>query len=212
MKQNHTTAGQIEELKKIQTIADLKKIGTYEGCIEIARNEFEEKFHNQIIQLVTSFPKDYKDKEGNPFWSGPKRCPHPIKFDSHNPTHLLFVQSAANLIASNIGLEQVRDLEKVRHLVNQVKVKPFQARQDLKIEIDKKPGEEEKKEDVATEDDFQILDTLKQQVDIHHIGVSSKDFHPVDFEKDDDNNFHIDFIHACAQLRAENYDIKPCDR
>ena len=210
LKSNHTTAGQIEELKKIQTIADLKKVGTYNGCVEIARNEFEERFHNQIVQLVTSFPKDYRDKDGNLFWSGPKRCPHPIRFDASNPTHILFVQSCANLIASNIGIAQVHDLEKVREVVGTVHVKEFQPRQDLKIEIDKKP-EEEKKEDNASEDDFAILDTLRSQLDVTHIGVTAKDFHPVDFEKDDDSNFHIDFIHATAQLRAENYDIKPCD-
>lgn len=35
---------------------------------------------------------------------------------------------------------------------------------------------------------------------------------PVDFEKDDDTNFHMDFIVACSNLRAENYDIPPADR
>lgn len=37
-------------------------------------------------------------------------------------------------------------------------------------------------------------------------------FTPADFEKDDDSNFHIDFINACANLRATNYEIKNCDR
>ena len=35
---------------------------------------------------------------------------------------------------------------------------------------------------------------------------------PADFEKDDDTNFHIDFINACANLRARNYSITECDR
>jgi ubiquitin-activating enzyme E1 len=30
---------------------------------------------------------------------------------------------------------------------------------------------------------------------------------PAEFEKDDDSNYHIDFIHACAALRARNYRI-----
>ena len=33
-----------------------------------------------------------------------------------------------------------------------------------------------------------------------------------DFEKDDDTNFHIDFITACSNLRARNYKITECDR
>lgn len=35
---------------------------------------------------------------------------------------------------------------------------------------------------------------------------------PADFEKDDDSNYHIDFITACSNLRARNYKIAEADR
>jgi len=35
---------------------------------------------------------------------------------------------------------------------------------------------------------------------------------PVEFEKDDDTNHHIDFITAASNLRAMNYGITPADR
>ena len=35
---------------------------------------------------------------------------------------------------------------------------------------------------------------------------------PAEFEKDDDTNFHIDFIVATSNSRAENYSIAPADR
>ena len=35
---------------------------------------------------------------------------------------------------------------------------------------------------------------------------------PVEFEKDDDTNHHIDFITAASNLRAMNYGINPADR
>jgi len=35
---------------------------------------------------------------------------------------------------------------------------------------------------------------------------------PVEFEKDDDTNYHIDFITAASNLRAMNYSIAPADR
>lgn len=35
---------------------------------------------------------------------------------------------------------------------------------------------------------------------------------PVEFEKDDDTNHHIDFIAAASNLRAENYKIEQADR
>ena len=35
---------------------------------------------------------------------------------------------------------------------------------------------------------------------------------PLDFEKDNDSNHHMDFIVACSNLRASNYSIPPADR
>ena len=35
---------------------------------------------------------------------------------------------------------------------------------------------------------------------------------PLNFEKDDDANMHMDFIVAASNLRAENYDIAPADK
>lgn len=35
---------------------------------------------------------------------------------------------------------------------------------------------------------------------------------PIEFEKDDDTNFHMDFIVAASNLRAENYGIPLADR
>jgi len=32
-----------------------------------------------------------------------------------------------------------------------------------------------------------------------------------EFEKDNDSNFHIDFIHAMANCRASNYNLEPMD-
>jgi ubiquitin-activating enzyme E1 len=42
--------------------------------------------------------------------------------------------------------------------------------------------------------------------------ISAENVFPADFEKDDDSNFHIDFINATSNLRARNYKIGECDR
>jgi len=39
------------------------------------------------------------------------------------------------------------------------------------------------------------------------IGIKGSDLNPIEFEKDDETNFHIDFMHAAANIRARNYRI-----
>lgn len=39
------------------------------------------------------------------------------------------------------------------------------------------------------------------------MGLNPKDITSAEFEKDDDTNWHIDFIHAASNLRARNYVI-----
>lgn len=52
----------------------------------------------------------------------------------------------------------------------------------------------------------QIVNEL-QALDKRHIVIR-----PLQFEKDDDTNFHMDFIVAASNLRAANYKIPPADR
>ncbi|CAM9877514.1 unnamed protein product, partial [Sphacelaria rigidula] len=42
--------------------------------------------------------------------------------------------------------------------------------------------------------------------------VSGLQFEPADFEKDQDLNFHIDFVSAASNMRAWNYRIKEASR
>ena len=59
-------------------------------------------------------------------------------------------------------------------------------------------------------EDEEILAKLLQELSVG-FSFQSKDIFPADFEKDDDSNFHIDFIHAAANLRARNYKIEESD-
>jgi len=45
---------------------------------------------------------------------------------------------------------------------------------------------------------------------VSDLGISPKEVYAAEFEKDDDNNYHIDFIHAASNLRARNYKIPEC--
>jgi len=65
----------------------------------LAKEQFNGYFDHSIRDLLSIFPKDHKDKDGQPFWSGPKRAPSPISFDPTNEEHVKFVFSYATLIS-----------------------------------------------------------------------------------------------------------------
>jgi ubiquitin-activating enzyme E1 len=111
LKQNTTSSGVRSTIEEIKKLIDLKKEANFDKCLEIARKYFDEYFDHSIQNLLSIFPEDAKDKEGQPFWSGPKRAPHPVHYDAHDPLHSQFVTAAANLIAYTLGITQVRDVE-----------------------------------------------------------------------------------------------------
>ena len=54
---------------------------SFDECIKWARTLYQEYYHNQIAQLLHVFPHDHTTTTGQPFWSGPKRCPRTIPFN-----------------------------------------------------------------------------------------------------------------------------------
>jgi ubiquitin-activating enzyme E1 len=72
---------QYEQIKTIQEYLVTKRPRSFEECIEWARLQFEESYANEIKQLLYNLPKDQVTSTGQPFWSGPKRAPDPLKFD-----------------------------------------------------------------------------------------------------------------------------------
>ncbi|KAH6681138.1 hypothetical protein F5X68DRAFT_211958 [Plectosphaerella plurivora] len=108
---------------------------TFEDCIAWARLLFEKEFNNKIQQLLYNFPKDAETSTGTLFWSGPKRAPDPLIFDTSNPTHFGFVVAAANLHAFNYNIKSPgndRDLY-LRELENVI-VPDFAPAEGIKIQ------------------------------------------------------------------------------
>lgn len=111
LKQNTTISGVRSTMEEIKKLVDLKKSANFDKCIEVARTYFDSLFDHQIQNLLSIFPEDAKDKDGQPFWSGPKRAPHPEHYDPTDALHVHFVTSAANLIAFSLGIPANRDTD-----------------------------------------------------------------------------------------------------
>jgi len=99
---------------------DMKKSADYSQCVKVGLEFFNSYYDHDIRDLKSIFPDDHLDSHGQPFWSGPKRAPHPITFDANDETHLNFVKACANLIAFNLSIQQVNDDAAVRDICGKV--------------------------------------------------------------------------------------------
>jgi hypothetical protein len=95
---NFSDQQELMTVKKVIKTAE-KKPHDFIECIMMARARFQKHFVNDIKQLLHVYPLDKMTKEGRPFWSLPKRPPHPIEFDPKNLTHASFVAACACLYA-----------------------------------------------------------------------------------------------------------------
>ena len=162
LKQNNTSSGIKQSLQGIKDFIGYQKSGEMANCVKLARESFNEFYDHSIRDLLSLFPKDAKDKEGAPFWSGPKRCPSPITFDANNQHHLGFVLSYANLIAAALKIPECRDEGTIKDLANAAQVSPYVPK-TIKVKL---PGEEENNDNQQAEpepigeDDDKIIEGL----------------------------------------------------
>ncbi|XP_071033446.1 ubiquitin-like modifier-activating enzyme 1 isoform X2 [Parasteatoda tepidariorum] len=195
----------LEILESVKRVLIDDRPETFDDCIIWARLHWEDQYNNQIRQLLFNFPPDQVTSTGAPFWSGPKRCPKALTFDVNNPLHLDYVVSSANLRAFMYGLPENSDRSYIAAVTRKVEVPEFVPRSGIRIAV----TDSEAADNSATAD----IDRLSQiQTDLPNNSVLKIKIQPIEFEKDDDTNFHMDFIVAASNLRAENYGISPADR
>jgi len=198
-----------QTLETLQSFLVTEKPEIFDDCITWARTQFEKQYSNAIQQLLFNFPKDSTTSSGQPFWSGPKRAPDALKFNVDDPTHYSFVLSAANLHAFNYRIAPVTDRNHIVSVLDNMIVPEFKPDPGVKIQADDK--EPDPNANAAPVDDNVLLDRIVKSLPSPS-SLASSQLDPVEFEKDDDTNFHIDFITAASNLRAENYKIQTADR
>lgn len=205
-----------QEIPTLESIRDFLvkyKPETFEDCTEWARLRFEHEYNNEIQQLLYNFPKDSTTSSGAPFWSGPKRAPTPLRFDPGNSAHMGFVIATANLHAFNYRIEAPTDVSEkhFEQVMDNMIISDFKPSSSVRIQADDKEPDPNAAPAGSTAADNDQLEDLVSQLPSPK-ALSGLKLEPVEFEKDDDSNHHIDFITASSNLRAENYQIALADR
>jgi len=211
----------VEKTRKLQgsqpveTLEVVKRLlvgrpSSFEDCIEWARKYWQEMFHNQIAQLLHNFPADQVTSTGQPFWSGPKRCPKPLNFDASCSLHMDFIVAAANLRAVVYNIAPCRDRELIANFLKTIEpsIPKFKPKDGVKIAVTDAEAQAAANQGDTDIDSYgKLVEEIPKPETFGGLKII-----PAEFEKDDDTNFHIDFIVATSNSRAENYSITPADR
>jgi ubiquitin-activating enzyme E1 len=199
---------------------DIKKMCEY-GIQSYTKN-----FDHKIQQLLFSFPPDYKNKDGSDFWAGSRRLPHPIHFNPDIDLCLEYVRKFVQILSHSLGISLTKEelsKENIKNICSSIKV-PEYVKTEVKIDLNEENKKDakappqidlikmEKESPEQIEAQKEIDEIMKELDKIKRDEFDANKINPEVFEKDHDENGHIDFINAGANLRARNYHIAECDR
>jgi len=217
LKKEGNTTLQLVKLRNIKKHIVLEDENKFEKVIEFSVMQYTQNFDHNIRQLLFNFPEDYKNNDGSLFWTGSKRCPHPIPYDANDPVCFNFVKNYSIILARalSINYKDFND-EFIKKISSSIKIPDFVAK-NVKIKVkddeaDTNPNPNDDPAKIQAEEENELNSLMKELSIYDKNKTEPAKFKPEDFEKDDDTNGHIDFIFACSNLRARNYKIKEADR
>lgn len=201
-------AEQFKALKMIKGFIELQSASKvdFEACIRAAFKCYCQDFIFSIRDLIHHCDELEKGT-GKPFWTGTKRKPKEAGWDASNPPAeaLEYIYATANCYAFIWKVDYVRNREQFANMVINLKLEMpswSAPSSDSKVE---------EEDDNAEKVDSAEIEALKGEL----MGIDVSTLHQCeahDFEKDDDSNFHIDFLTVATNMRAANYDIKASER
>ena len=172
-------------LNTIKILLQIKQKNDIIKCREYAIKIFINIFNDEIKKIINIFPQDYKNKDGTLFWNGAKKFPQILNYNKNDELSNEFTESFIKIMINALGL---KINEQLKNIINE-------------NIIDKSSVSFLKDNKTIIKD----LIELAKNIDINSIK-------PEIFEKDNELNNHVNFIHACSNLRAKNYHIEECDK
>lgn len=172
---------------------------------------FTELFYSNIEILKSTYPKDYKNSDGTPFWNSLKRYPISIIFNYNNNIHKMCLLSMCNVfLQCNIINNKVMNMEELENILINYNKNNNNNIINKYIQLEKKESKIININNYNKEicnDLKEILQFLEINNIINHLNLYNN-LIPQSLEKDNDFNYHINLIHHISILRCNNYRIK----
>ncbi|KAL4488907.1 hypothetical protein ABPG72_005694 [Tetrahymena utriculariae] len=216
----------LEEKTLNEGLKMLKKYPkNFDDCLQYGLNKFYKLYNHNILSLLHIYPHNHKNKDGSFFWTLPKRPPNAQQFNPTNDHHLNFILSCAALQATvfnikiNYNLKDANTRAKLSQQIQKIQIPLFKIDENklksMKQDVDKEKNKKENKVEMDIEKPqnnitpqqlISEIKTICSKFSINKIQIS-----PQEFEKDVDDNYHIDLLHSMANCRAINYTLEPME-
>jgi len=206
-----STAEQFKVLRMVTEFVDLQQDGPigFGSCITMAFRFFCKDFITSILDLVHTC-NSIEVSTGRPFWTGTKRKPNPAVWGirGHPAEAMEYLYTCANCFAYIWRVPYVRDRMQFEAMVEQMQLQPPSWKPPSDADVTSQTSGGEAPEEVIDSASVSEMHMRLRSIDTD--ALQQCQVH--EFEKDDDSNFHIDFLTAATNLRAANYDIKLSER
>uniref|UniRef100_A0A8C5AGT7 Ubiquitin-activating enzyme E1 C-terminal domain-containing protein n=1 Tax=Gadus morhua TaxID=8049 RepID=A0A8C5AGT7_GADMO len=181
-----------------------KRPSQWEHCIILARLKFEKYFKKKALQLLHSFPLDTRLKDGSKYTNLYVAQSRPTSyFMPHLIRHTWLLSCVST---AGCGTDRISSSPQpfIRHgAVLCQTVFPIETDESAK-----KPDQQ--KLALSSEEEREAITQLEGAIAARH--VKWLQVSPMQFEKDDDANGHMDFVASASALRARMYAIEAADR
>ena len=187
------------KIKKIFYFCKISCSKNFDECIKFSVQKYLKFFKYNIELILKLYPSDKIIQEtGEKFWSGNKRLPHPLEFDINNIMCFEFIKSFSCLLAECLGI----NISKI-DIDNYIK--------NLCTSITLKPPKNKKFENKSYYENkiIKIKEKIKNYLNDKYEVIN---FNPTPYNKDSTNEFQMDFISNCSNLRAKNYNLEQEDK
>ena len=191
----------LENLEEIEDLLLLLYKKNINSLVEYSLKKYYVFFNKNILDLIKNNPKNAVDENGQPFWRGNKIMPHAIDFNDNDELSCKFIFYLVlilnRILEINLSINEKDVLIDSENIYSKIK--------SLK---------QDKKELITDEILNERLNNKKSNIIklIKECQFNDKRFVTEKFDKDNDELFHVDFVHYFSNLRARNYNIEECDK
>eukprot|EP00697_Spironema_sp_BW2_P004628 gnl/Spiro4/16275_TR8742_c0_g1_i1.p1 gnl/Spiro4/16275_TR8742_c0_g1~~gnl/Spiro4/16275_TR8742_c0_g1_i1.p1 ORF type:complete len:1051 (-),score=343.81 gnl/Spiro4/16275_TR8742_c0_g1_i1:64-3216(-) len=210
-KQTATMNDYFEYIMQIDRVLGSEACHDFRDCVLWARKFYEDEFVTTPKNRAHTYPRNHVDRTGTPYWTGTRRFPEFQEFDVRDEQHMRFVTTAAALRAHSLGIPLPFADKRADRAEGQAFIREQCLAWRPPAWVPKIVQEEEEGDKKVTElpNNPAFYEELAQRL---VRPTAACPLAPEHFEKDDDSNYHIDFIWSSAELRCRVFGIEPATR